>query len=1005
MRASSTGTTSRGGYPVSRKDKAEIGNSGRTAHTEKCLRLYPGVSFLLLLGLGSFAGPLRAQFEVPLMIQETLYPGVPSTPRTRDPLTVGIPLPESAGVRSASQLGLAGPDCGQFRILGRWPSGNAKWILIDTQVDLGSGEKSTRVVLTSGQGNFGGEVLARENAASVIVDTGSAQFTIRKARFNLFDHVVVRGKTLVSPGTSRGLVLTGPPPPETFCGVCKTIYASSNDALSKAVIEENGPVRAVIKATGAHKDRLGRVYMRFTVRMTFYKGKSYVKVTSILQNADENKSGFNSAYKGFASYEAQLSPSVGARRSFSIGAPSQPIRGTFSGNEDVYLYQAYSDKLEHYHWSQPPASSPGSRGNEEVKSYIARKQSPSSRTGWVYDQEGYQVVRGSEVLASGNSQQFPEGWANLQDETGAGVLIGVQELSAYWPKSLEFRAGGTDIRIGIWPKYNAQPYYQAWPQYSTHDLWFEFHDEPLPAPSEEFRKLQHYLIARAPIQHYSRAQVFPFELLEPEEEDGYYKSLGVACCVADQMPNVFRYYFWPQPGEDNQSELRWAYLLQWLTRGFTGRYLTAANFYRFQADQAFPRADGFHWRSQPPAVLDYWGFPVVRPWNQSMAHRSWIDQNHAHWYGMTDYYFMTGDENIRDALLDGVKDRFLNEEAKLNTGALGSSRAIGAALMGFARLYTFLSAIGDHDANQTLSVADRVLKNEVFPELDVSGFGRAPNGFSRTRGVNRGCCETIKYRKLVDGRIAQTFQHSILIEGMWEYAQVRGPGWPRYEELMDLAYGAGQWALNEMFVDSGELDGSGFRYLIFLDFPNSVEDNADFHVSSLGTVLFPFFIVHEFTGDTAWRKKFETMLRKFTKRYGRAWPLASTYSVAAVVHKVLHPESRPKLVNVPLEVKKGGTAGTYVLSWTAPKGAQSYRLKYTEGRRIVEWLRFDPLTNAFGLDPYRNCPWFAANLVANLPEPGPAGSQETMTLVGMDPAKDWTFALKAYVSQMNSGPD
>ena len=150
------------------------------------------VFLLFFLGLSCFAVPLRAQTEVPLTVQEMLYPGVPGTPRTQDPLTVGIPLADSAGIRSVSQLGLAGPEAGQFRILGWWPSGNAKWVLIDTLVDLDP-QKSTRVVLTSGHGSFGGEALARENPSSILVNTGPAQFTIRKARFNLFDRVAVGG--------------------------------------------------------------------------------------------------------------------------------------------------------------------------------------------------------------------------------------------------------------------------------------------------------------------------------------------------------------------------------------------------------------------------------------------------------------------------------------------------------------------------------------------------------------------------------------------------------------------------------------------------------------------------------------------------------------------------------------------------------------------------------------------------------------------------------------------
>src|SRR5262249_25941409 len=159
-------------------------------------------------------------------------------------------------------------------------------------------------------------------------------------------------------------------------------------------------------------------------------------------------------------------------------------------------------------------------------------------------------------------------------------------------------------------------------------------------PEDEFTKLQRYLIARAPLAHYNEAGVFPFALVDPGEEDSYYRSLQVVCCVADLPPKTFRYYYWAEPGEANQSDLRWAYLMQWLAGGLAGRYLTAGYFYRFVADQGFARSDGFEWRAQDARGLDFWGFPLARSLNRLEAHRCWIDQNHAHWYGMTDYYFL-----------------------------------------------------------------------------------------------------------------------------------------------------------------------------------------------------------------------------------------------------------------------------------------------------------------------------------------------------------------------------
>src|SRR4029077_6405524 len=245
--------------------------------------LFRDRKFTSLLFILATALPARAQLNVPLTIQEALYPGAPTNGvvRKQEPVTVGVPLPDSAGIKSESQLGLKGAAAGQFRILGRWPSGNAKWVLVDAQVDLGSGGRNTSTSLTTGQGNFGGPALATDDGATISVKTGSAEFVIRKARFNLFDRVTVEGKALVAPGASQGLVLLGPPPGETACGSatsCTTVYASSLDDRSNAAIEENGPVRTVIKAEGAHKDAQGHAYMKYNVRMFFYKGKDYAKV-------------------------------------------------------------------------------------------------------------------------------------------------------------------------------------------------------------------------------------------------------------------------------------------------------------------------------------------------------------------------------------------------------------------------------------------------------------------------------------------------------------------------------------------------------------------------------------------------------------------------------------------------------------------------------------------------------------------------------------------------------
>ena len=156
---------------------------------------------------------LVAQLPAQLTVQEALYPGASTSgiDRAQDPVTVGRPLADSAGINNISQLGLQGASVGQFRVLGRWPSGHIQWVLVDTQTDLHAGGKNTGISLTQGgTGNFGGPSLATDSGSTIIVNTGAAQFTIHKANFNIFDQVVSGGKTLVSSGSSQGLRFSGP---------------------------------------------------------------------------------------------------------------------------------------------------------------------------------------------------------------------------------------------------------------------------------------------------------------------------------------------------------------------------------------------------------------------------------------------------------------------------------------------------------------------------------------------------------------------------------------------------------------------------------------------------------------------------------------------------------------------------------------------------------------------------------------------------------------------------
>jgi hypothetical protein len=390
-----------------------------------------------------------------------------------------------------------------------------------------------------------------------------------------------------------------------------------------------------------------------------------------------------------------------------------------------------------------------------------------------------------------------------------------------------------------------------------------------------------------------------------------------------------------------------------------------------------------------------------------LATRNWIDAEHAHWYGMTDYYFLTGDETIKDQILDGIKDRFLNANSKIANGKLPDSRDIGVYLMGIAHLYRLLSAIDDPDAPKLVPIAERTLNLLVFPELNLSGFGEGKpipglegsHGTSRTRGVQYGCCSAYQMGSL-SGRIAAPFRQAILSEGMWELAQTLGPRWSKYNLTKDLAYGISRWSLTEAYGASiGQkpaMSNSGFMYGIFLDAPNVT---SKYYLSPGGgqTNWFHFYVLGAYAGDVSWRRKFDWMMQRTSAGHGQSiFAEYGSHLIQAVVDEIINPPPE-QLVTVPIRVVSNG-GGSYSLTWTVPQGATSYRIKYYPGKQIVDWIGFDPGANIFVGDPDKTWAWFAAFDAPNMPLPNATATTQTYTFTG-DPSKDYGFAVKAYIGR------
>lgn len=980
---------------------------------------------------------------------------------------------------------------GQFRVLGTWPSGNIKWlevcgvvgsltaggtatvtlnhasisggIALEVREALGGATGVARtdepfcmgvpiadsygISTTTGFTLSGTTAVTNTNMAtdgttiSVDTGTGGGLFVVKKANTNIIDSVVVGGTTVVATSTAatRGLVLLGPDPaagttqgkvtcsPDTGGTACTTVYSSANDSSSTCSVEKNGPIAAVVKCTGTHKSSGGSPYMQFTTRTYFWRGKTGVKVTSVLRNAtlntaatpsaDRGTGAFNTAFKGFKSYELRVGANITGTLSYTIAGHAGNQTGTVStagGTDEVYVYQGTSLYLWRY----------GDCSTACLDSYV-----DSGATG------GYQIIKNASTLASGTdavNNALP-GWADISNASGVGVSVGFPYMSAYFPKSLEFDSGGNDVRLGIWPRQNTVPVYQAWPQWSVYDLYLNFHATSVTATNaqNEFLRFQHPLIARPSSRAYiNAAGVFPFPINDPAQEDAYYLAretvsnpavsgycAGTTDCSGDYSSangklEAPRTYNWGAGGGSNQEEFRWANLLKFYQRGYTGRFLNSAFFYRYQIQKAWPMADGFTWRSRPNYwdvnyETNYFGQPML--WsapkaftvlNESQTFVDWSDLQqyyHYHWWGITDYYMMTGDETVKDAI-EPMKDWFMNPNTMQglrngtatnakNLEAFGILRAASIELAASAMFSRYLASVGDtSSATTVLSQGALNYTSLIRPDGCLSGYPAGcvappvtnndeddPVGVNRKRGWplsygGRGnsWCNTggTTYRSLT------AFQGGMLVYGLLLHRWVQGSGWTYYKESLDLAYGVGQWATTELYSDNGSNDWydsttsgwyNGFRYGAFADKSgncpagtatvpgvtqvvpglNGGEDvDANYSGINNATVWMNFYVQYLVTGSSSWARKFNLALDRLVGT-GSDAPDKGGWPMALLIDAIQNPTSTPAQTVTPSISHLG--AGTYRLTWTPLGGTVGHRVKWSANNIV-------PLASTIGYD-------------------------------------------------------
>lgn len=208
---------------------------------------------------------MAQSLDVPLTVEEAA-----GRARRTEPVTFGIPLPKGL-VRDPARLVLHGPDGkpvpAAFRVVNRWWDDAAtqvpsiQWVHADFFADVAAGGRAVyRLKLSDAPSPAPpGTLRVEAKDDRVTVHTGPLEFTVQRT-----------GPLLDAPGL-RGL--------DFLLRSDERIYKASQWPGSELVVEEQNPLRVVLKRTGSHawtdgKDRA----LDYVVRVIAYAGRPYIRI-------------------------------------------------------------------------------------------------------------------------------------------------------------------------------------------------------------------------------------------------------------------------------------------------------------------------------------------------------------------------------------------------------------------------------------------------------------------------------------------------------------------------------------------------------------------------------------------------------------------------------------------------------------------------------------------------------------------------------------------------------
>ncbi|MGQ9662994.1 MAG: exo-rhamnogalacturonan lyase family protein, partial [Kiritimatiellia bacterium] len=432
----------------------------------------------LLAGLLLNVANLRAEFAIPLLVEET--GGVDRT----IVVSSGVPLRPGQlhDVNRLRVLDAEGKEIpAQFRVLARWAlptaaeewrrDGSLRWVLVDFRANLKAFETHAFTLTDGRSTNYNSRLKVEETDELITVTTGPARFVINRKRFNLFDMVAIdlNGDGVFT--AEEECVIFGKSPGSVVEDTYGQIYVGSA-GVKEVKIEEAGPIRVCVVAKGVHRAPGGKGYSRgmyqYDTRLHFFAESSVVRVDHVINNCFPDPIGtptfedHSLVLRMNIEGDVSNNPELKDRGPFVMGriCGVAPLDEAMQEGESLCLYQ---DSNGAETWQV----NPGFFGPE---------------TGKLSTFRGYRILRrttkGEEILAQGDHAR---GVVEFQGKR-FGLVIVPRHFWQKFPKAIEVGYDGT-VRIGILPREHSHPHWLQDAAGSGQELWLYFYARGLQPPA------------------------------------------------------------------------------------------------------------------------------------------------------------------------------------------------------------------------------------------------------------------------------------------------------------------------------------------------------------------------------------------------------------------------------------------------------------------------------------------------------------------------------------------